>query len=130
MKQLQKKLNPSIVETILAAKKHEGWRKVAEILSGPRRKSIDFNLQEISKNAKEGENILIPGKVLSQGEIDKKIKIVAFSIESEVLSFRKKPESVKIPKRSIRVNFLSNSIPIFLKKSTSIEQQETNVEFT
>lgn len=83
MKQLQKKLNPMVVETILAAKKHENWRKVAEILSGPRRKSIDFNLQEISKNAKEGENILIPGKVLSQGEIDKKIKIVALGFSSK-----------------------------------------------
>ena len=83
MKQLQRKLNPSIVETILAAKKHENWIKVAEILSEPRRKSIDFNLQEISKNAKEGENILIPGKVLSQGEINKKIKIVALGFSSK-----------------------------------------------
>ena len=83
MKQLQRKLNPVVVETILAAKKHDSWKRVAGILSGPRRKSIDFNLQEISKNAKEGENILIPGKVLSQGEVDKKIKIVALSFSSK-----------------------------------------------
>ena len=76
-KQLQRKLNPSIVETILAAKKHENWRKVAGILSGPRRKSIDFNLQDIDRSAKDGESVLVPGKVLSQGEIDKKIKIIA-----------------------------------------------------
>ena len=83
MKQLQKKLNPAIVETILAAKKHDSWKRVAGILSGPRRKSIDFNLQEISKNAKEGENILIPGKVLSQGEVDKKIKIIALNFSGK-----------------------------------------------
>ena len=83
MKQLQRKLNPVVVETILAAKKHDSWKRVAGILSGPRRKSIDFNLQEISKNAKEGENILIPGKVLSQGEIEKKIKIVALGFSSK-----------------------------------------------
>lgn len=83
MKQLQKKTNPSIVETILAAKKHENWIKVAGILSGPRRKSIDFNLQEINKNAKEGESILIPGKVLSQGEVDKKIRIVALGFSGK-----------------------------------------------
>ena len=103
MKQLQKKLNPVIVETILAAKKHDGWKRVAGILSGPRRKSIDFNLQEISKNAKEGENILIPGKVLSQGEMEKKVKIIAlnFSGKAKEKLSKSKNEIVTIIEETI-----------------------------
>lgn len=97
-KQLQKKLNPSIVETILAAKKHENWTKVAGILSGPRRKSVEFNLQDIDKNSKEGESVLVPGKVLSQGEIDKKIRIIAlnFSEKAKEKLSKSKNEAVTI----------------------------------
>ena len=97
-KQLRKKSNPSIVETILAAKKHDGWIKIAGILSGPRRKSIDFNLQEINRNAKEGESILIPGKVLSQGEMEKKVKIIAlgFSGKAKEKLSKSKNEAVTI----------------------------------
>jgi len=50
---------------------------VAEIISYPRRKRINMNLDKIDKETKAGESIIIPGKVLSQGEISKKIKIVA-----------------------------------------------------
>jgi|TARA_Y100001951_G_C11197845_1_gene215358 large subunit ribosomal protein L18e len=97
-KQLQKKLNPSIVETILAAKKHENWRKVAGILSGPRRKFVEFNLQDIDRSAKEGESVLVPGKVLSQGNLDKKIKVIAlnFSSKAKEKLFKSKNESVTI----------------------------------
>lgn len=80
---MQKKLNPSIVETILAAKKHKNWIKVAGILSGPRRGFVEFNLQEIEKDAKEGESVLIPGKVLSQGNLDKKVRIIALNFSAK-----------------------------------------------
>lgn len=76
-KQLQKKLNKELIETIIAAKKKDKWLEVAGILSGPRRKAASLNLDEINENSKDGETIVIPGKVLSQGEINKKIKIVA-----------------------------------------------------
>lgn len=76
-KQLKKKINPELVHTIIAAKKHKNWLEVASILSGSKRKKINVNLERINKETKEGEKILIPGKVLSSGEINKKIKIVA-----------------------------------------------------
>lgn len=78
-KQLKRKTNQELVKTIIAAKKKENWRKVAEILSGPRNKRKNMNLKEINKEIKDGKKIIIPGKVLSQGELDKKIKIVALS---------------------------------------------------
>jgi len=82
-KQLQKKNNPFLVETLILAKKHKKWNEVASILSGPRRKKINLNLDEINKNSKEGESVVIPGKVLSGGEINKKIKIVAFGFSEK-----------------------------------------------
>ncbi|MDO8528420.1 MAG: 50S ribosomal protein L18e [Nanoarchaeota archaeon] len=82
-KQLQKKTNSVLVETIIAAKKKEAWKKIAEILSSPRRKRMDINIEKISRESKTGETIVVPGKVLSQGDIDKKIKIVAVSFSEK-----------------------------------------------
>jgi large subunit ribosomal protein L18e len=82
-KQLQNKNNPVLVETLIAAKKNEKWNEVASALSCPRRKRTQLNLKEISKESKTGETIVIPGKVLSEGEIDKKIKVVAFNFSEK-----------------------------------------------
>ena len=82
-KQTRKKSNPELVETIRAAKKHNAWKQVAEILSGPRRLRPDVNLSQIEKETKEGDIVVVPGKVLSQGEVSKKIRVVAFSFSEK-----------------------------------------------
>ncbi|HJX50783.1 MAG TPA: 50S ribosomal protein L18e [Candidatus Nanoarchaeia archaeon] len=82
-KQLKKKSNPEIVETIIAAKKKKNWLEIAHILSGPRKKHSNINLQEIEKQSKDNDTIVIPGKVLSQGELNKKIKVVAFKFSEK-----------------------------------------------
>jgi large subunit ribosomal protein L18e len=76
--QMQRKTNDELVETTIAAKKQKKWFEVASILSGPRRESVDLNLSQIDKLTKEGDTIVVPGKVLSQGEIKKRVKIVAY----------------------------------------------------
>ena len=76
-KQLKKKTNPELVNTIIEAKKKKNWLVVAAVISSPRIKKINMNLNQINDEAKEGENVIVPGKVLSQGEINKKIKVVA-----------------------------------------------------
>lgn len=81
--QLQRKRNQELVETIIKAKKSEKWLEVAEILSSPRRKRAEVNLSEIDKNSKNNETILVPGKVLSQGELNKKIKIAAVNFSEK-----------------------------------------------
>lgn len=78
-KQTKKKTNSELVETILLAKKNEAWLGIASILSAPARKRISLNLDEISKKSKDGETVVIPGKVLSMGDMDKKLKIVALN---------------------------------------------------
>ena len=76
-KQLQRKTNSVLVETIIACKKNKNWIKVAEILSGPRKNRINLNLEELNKKVKDEKIVVVAGKILSQGELDKKIKIVA-----------------------------------------------------
>jgi large subunit ribosomal protein L18e len=82
-KQLERKSNSILMETVIAGKKQEAWIGVAGVLSGPRRNKICINLEKINKESKTGETIIIPGKVLSQGEIDKKIKVVALSFSEK-----------------------------------------------
>ena len=82
-KQTQRKINQDLVKTIIAAKKNKDWFKIAEILSGPRKNKINVNIEKINKETKEGDFIVIPGKVLSQGDIDKKIKVVALGFSEK-----------------------------------------------
>ena len=82
-KQLKRKTNPELVQTIIAGKKKKNWGKVTEILSGSRKKRKNMNLGEIDKLTKEGEKIIIVGKVLSQGELTKKIKVIALNFSEK-----------------------------------------------
>jgi large subunit ribosomal protein L18e len=82
-KQTERKSNSKLIETIIAGKKNDSWNRVAGILSRPRRNKICINLEEINKNSKPGEVVVVPGKVLSQGDIDKKIKVVALNFSEK-----------------------------------------------
>lgn len=75
-----KKTNPEIAAVIYIAVKNPAWIKYAKILSAPTRKHAAINLDEIDKKAAIGDTILVPGKVLSRGEITKKVRICSFSI--------------------------------------------------
>ena len=81
-KQLRKKTNSELVKTIIAAKKNKMWLEVAGILSGSRKKQANINLEDLNK-VKDSEIIVVPGKVLSQGEISKKLKIVALNFSEK-----------------------------------------------
>ena len=80
---MKRKLNPELVETIIKAKKLEGWIKIAGLLSSPRRNKISVNLDKIDKESKEGDTIVVPGKVLSKGDVSKKIRIAALSFSEK-----------------------------------------------
>ena len=82
-KQLQRKTNSKLVETIIACKKNKSWLKVADILSGPRRNRTNLNLEELNKKIKDEKIVVVPGKILSQGDLDKKIKIVALGFSEK-----------------------------------------------
>lgn len=81
--QLQRKTSSVLVETILAAKKKKAWIKIAEILAGSRKNRANINLNEVNNKVKDEKIVVIPGKILSQGELDKKIKVVALGFSEK-----------------------------------------------
>jgi large subunit ribosomal protein L18e len=55
------------------------WEKVSEILSRPRRKRVAVNIGKINRLANDGEIIIVPGKVLGGGLLEKKLVVIAES---------------------------------------------------
>ena len=82
-KQLERKTNPELVETILLAKKNSAWIEVASLLSGSRRKRKNLNLSELNNLVDKEKIIVVPGKILSEGNFKKKIKIIALSFSEK-----------------------------------------------
>ena len=76
-KQIQRKNNPLLVETVRLAKKNDAWLEVAGILSGSKKNRVNLNLRDIEEGSKENDVIIVSGKVLSEGNVSKKIKVVA-----------------------------------------------------
>ncbi len=72
-KRMQKKNNPILVEAIIKLKKKNP--EAAKLLAMPKRLWAGVNLYKISEL---GKDVFVPGKVLSFGEFDKKIKVVAW----------------------------------------------------
>lgn len=58
------------------------WAAIAEKLRYPRRRRIEINLDKINKLYREGKVIVVPGKVLGDGEVDKPVKVAAFKFSS------------------------------------------------
>ncbi len=103
-KRARKKTNSDLVETLLLAEKNRLW-ELEKKLSMPARKRVALNIGEIDKEAKENENILVPGKVLGNGEISKKIRITALSFSS---SAEEKLKKAKIQMFTIKEEIEKN----------------------
>ncbi len=54
------------------------WKKIARELEKPTRLRREVNIFKIDKYAREGEIIVVPGKVLGVGELSKKVTVAAF----------------------------------------------------
>ena len=82
---MNSKTNPQLVATIdnLKAKTREPdaaiWRDIALRLEKPKKNWAEANLSKLERYAKDGETIIVPGKVLAAGEISKKITVAAYS---------------------------------------------------
>ena len=59
------------------------WKRVIKDLTKPARQRRVINIYKIDKYAKEGETILVPGKVLSVGEIAKKVNVAALNFSED-----------------------------------------------
>jgi large subunit ribosomal protein L18e len=86
-----KKTNPILIELIqdLKKKSYENeapiWKDIALRLEKSSKNWPIVNLDRIDKYIKENETALIPGKVLSPGNLTKKVNIAAWSFSEKSL---------------------------------------------
>jgi large subunit ribosomal protein L18e len=79
-----RKSNPRLLELIelLKRRSYENkapiWKDTASRLSKPRRSWAEVNISRISRYAKKDEVILVPGRLLGSGNIDKPVTVASF----------------------------------------------------
>ena len=56
------------------------WKRIAKDLSKPTRSRRSVNVSKLAEFAKDGETIIVPGKVLGNGTISTKVDVVAYQI--------------------------------------------------
>src|SRR3989338_465913 len=79
---ISRKTNPAFSNVLTSARKNKSWVKLAHVLSGPTRIQASINLKQIDEQTKAGDTILVPGKILSSGNLTKKVRICALGISA------------------------------------------------
>ena len=78
------KTNPNLVVLIQhlkdASRTNEApvWRDIALRLEGPARNWAEVNVGKLNRFASENETVVVPGKLLGAGEIEKKVTVAAY----------------------------------------------------
>ncbi|MFH1506117.1 MAG: 50S ribosomal protein L18e [archaeon] len=62
------------------------WKRIAKDLEKPTRQRRTVNVWKIDKYAKDNETVIVPGKVLGTGELNKKVNVAAFNFSDEAVS--------------------------------------------
>ncbi|WP_225333865.1 50S ribosomal protein L18e [Halomicrobium urmianum] len=77
------KTNPrlsSLIADLKSAARNSGgdvWGDIAERLEKPRRTHAEVNLGQIERYAREDETVVVPGKVLGSGVLQKDVTVAA-----------------------------------------------------
>ncbi len=90
---VHRKTNPRLAAAIFLATKNPAWLKLAKLLSQSTRNQSSVNLEDIDSQISMGDTVLVPGRVLSVGEITKKVRICSFGISKEAAEKLKKTKS-------------------------------------
>lgn len=89
---IQNATNPELVKTIRDLKKeaHKNeaqiWRDIADFLSRSRSRRVTVNLSQLNRYTKDGDSVVVPGKVLGAGNIDHAVNVAAFSFSEQAQS--------------------------------------------
>ncbi|MBN1159734.1 MAG: 50S ribosomal protein L18e [Candidatus Diapherotrites archaeon] len=69
-----------IVEMEKLSKKEKSsfWKNVAVLLNKPRVNKPQINLWKLDKHVKDGDVVIVPGKILGYGQFSKKVTVSAF----------------------------------------------------
>ena len=84
-----KTTNPELIGLIRllrkAAREHKAaiWRTVAEYLARAKRRRIAVNISRINRYTKEGDEVVVPGKVLGAGLLDHPVKVAAYEFSEK-----------------------------------------------
>jgi large subunit ribosomal protein L18e len=70
----------------MAESKKGPWKHALELAAVPARRRVSVNLYKLSKNTKDGDSIIVPGKVLSVGKLDHSISIAAMQFSNSALA--------------------------------------------
>jgi large subunit ribosomal protein L18e len=85
---MSSKTNPrlqSLIAELKAASRESGanvWQDIADRLEKPRRTHAEVNLGRIERYAKEDETVVVPGKVLGSGVLEKNVTVAAVDFSS------------------------------------------------
>jgi large subunit ribosomal protein L18e len=66
------------------------YKRINKLLSVPSRTRGAVSIYKINSNTKEGDNVIVPRKVLSTGTIDHKVNIAALEYSGKSLQMLKK----------------------------------------
>ena len=83
------KTNPNLIELINKLYEQSRsedaaiWKDVAQRLERSNRRTAEVNLSDIARHAEAGETILVPGKVLSNGNLTEKVDVVALKFSAK-----------------------------------------------
>ena len=61
------------------------WKRIATELEGPTSRRRAVNLSRINKYSKANDTVIVPGKVLSMGDLNKKVTIAAYTFSKTAL---------------------------------------------
>ncbi|MEM4704879.1 MAG: 50S ribosomal protein L18e [Candidatus Bathyarchaeia archaeon] len=84
-----KATNPELLELIQFLQKKskennaEIWQDIAERLAKSRRRRIAVNLSRLNRYTQKNETVVVPGKVLSAGQLNHPVTVAAFAFSEK-----------------------------------------------
>jgi large subunit ribosomal protein L18e len=80
-------MNTQRISLVNEARKQQSpfWQRIADELERSSRSRREVNLSRIARASREGETVVVPGKVLGSGEMPHKATVVAFNFSSSAL---------------------------------------------
>ena len=82
---IDRKSNPALVSLIndlkTAGRENEApiWRDIAIRLEKPSRNWAQVNISKTGQHVRDGENVIVPGKLLGSGDLDKAFTVIAYN---------------------------------------------------
>ncbi len=104
------KTNPVLRNTI--AKLEEAGRKndasvytrAAEELKKSEKNKVEVNVSRIQRHAEDGDTVLVPGKLLGSGRLDKDVEVAAFDATSSAKKIVKESGDFKFIEDLVKEN--------------------------